>query len=114
MGTIIRDATKEEIKGIVESDFFLKISVELGPRFTKGRTLNNEQLIESLKEHGDHWKSFIGPMLLHFAEHLERAKSDPAAPAMTVLNSTYYGCGSCGNNGSLCLDPNQNISCDEC
>jgi hypothetical protein len=112
---VSRLATKEELASLDKNDFFIKVKVEFGPAFTKQKGLTKRQMIELLRKNSEHWKGFIGPMLAHFAEHLE-FNGHLDEPARLHMLGSYGGCGSCyadGVEGSLCTDDDGKTTCDK-
>lgn len=98
-----RLATKDELAAANEDNFFIKMTIEFGPKFSK-KSMTNGEFLALLRKHSKHWKGFIGPMLAHLAEHIELSGA-PEDAAEHILSSVYYGCGSCytdGQEGSLC------------
>jgi hypothetical protein len=112
---VIRLATEEELASLDKNNFFIKFKLELGPAFSERRDLTNGQLLDLLREHSAHWKGFVGPLLQHFAEHIEFNGRQSDA-ARLHMNSTYYGCGSCcadNVQGSLCTSDDGTTTCDK-
>lgn len=105
----------------------VSMKVSFGPAFTNQK-LTHKEFIERLREEGaKHPKSFLSPMMNHFAEHLEAAIAAKAISsgdeADLSPNTTYYGQGSCtgcpgddggGANCCLCSYNGQNVGCEAC
>lgn len=109
---------ENELKSVDRDDFFIKITVELGPKFHDGQSHSQSQLLERLKLESGNYTGFVGPMFAHFAEHIEASGengADLSEQAPTTLTSVYYGCGSCytdGRPGSLCYWNDGSVHCD--
>lgn len=112
---VCRLATKQELASLDKKAFFIKVEVDFGPAFSNDADLTNGQMIELLRQYAAHWKGFIGPMMQHFAEHLEfHGHLDD--PAHLHMLGTYAGCDSCdadGVPGSLCTDDSGKTTCDK-
>lgn len=105
----------------------VSIQVSFGPKFHDG-TLTNREFVAKLRaEAKSHPRSFLKPMMEHFADHIEASATSGAlsmdAQAQLSPNTTYYGHGSCtgcpgdggdGSNCCLCEYNGQNVGCESC
>jgi hypothetical protein len=99
----------------------IEMRISFGPAFAN-KTLTNMEFIEKLRsEASKHPNSFLSPMMIHFAHHVQEGitaklfSSDDLADL--APNTTYYGHGSCSScdSGSCCLCTyGGNSWCEDC
>ncbi len=103
------------------------VNVSFGPAFHDG-PLSYKEFVDKLRtEAKKHPKSFLSPMMEHFADHIEAGAAEGSLSlddqADTDPNTTYYGHGSCtgcpGDDGTgyhccLCTYNGQNVGCESC
>ena len=71
--TVGRKATQEEVKAINPEKYYVKLRLELGPKFLPKGQVTKGTLARCLRKRAAlHKKSFLKRMFNHLAEHIEQ------------------------------------------